>query len=141
MAIDFTRSFAPKAAPIASNSAADRPKANFWLNVGYSVPVAYTNPDGTVSNETKFVSLPVGIPLDTMEKLSINSRNVEYASLQGARNDLFDQIMAVASKMAAGEEQILNLELQLRRINDDAKPIAAAENVFVRQIDLVGAVD
>ena len=65
----------------------DQPKARFWLNIGYSVP-------GTKEgDDDRFVSLPLGVPVDTQEHVSIQSRNVEYSQFQQARNDLLDQII------------------------------------------------
>jgi len=139
MSIDFSKTFgANRAAPAAAGNS-DRPKAKFWLNVGYSVPVTYSDPvTNAITEETKFVSLPVGIPFDTMEKITVTSRNDEYAALQTAQNDLHDQIMAAVNSMKPGETQILNLEIQVRRINEDRPAIAPEQNAFVRKLDLVG---
>lgn len=137
--LDFNRS-APQANTNASTSSAagtsraDLPKANGWLNFGYTVEIGA---DAEGNEETRFVSLPVGIPLDTMEPLTINSRNQEFAQFQAARNDLLDQLKIVLGTMAPGEERILcvdgttGLSVQLRRINDPAAvPAADASNKF-----------
>ena len=113
----------------------DRPKANFWLNIGYSLVVAGKNAQGEATQEHKFVSLPVGIPLDTTEALSVNSRNAEFAQFQAARNLLMTQILDVAKTLKPGEEKIIGgqtggLEIQLRRVNDEVAAPAAEGNPF-----------
>ena len=50
----FARTFGAKAAP-----ATDKPKSQFWLNLGYGVTV-----EGEDGPEDRFVSLASGIPLD-----------------------------------------------------------------------------
>ena len=86
--------------------------------------------------ETRFVSLATGIPVDTQEKLATNSRNAEYAAFQHARNNLHDQIMAAAQKLQPGEERMLNLQIQLRRVNDEVEPAFGDDNMFIKKVDL-----
>lgn len=130
MSIDFNKTFG-KTAPKAGKPAAEtRPKSQFWLNIGYDSGIA--GEDG----KSKFVSLPAGIPLDGQERLPVNSRNAEFSAFQSARNNLMDQIQAVAEALAPGEEKILNLQIQLRRINEDAAEVPAEENAFVRTLSL-----
>lgn len=129
MAIDFKQFKQPTSKTSASSSKDERPKAEFWLNIGY--PVDVETSEGT---EARFVSLPVGIPVDTMEKLSVKSSNEEFSALQSARNDLLDQIMEAAQKLNSGEEVTLNLELRLRRINADKPAISPENNPFVRRV-------
>lgn len=132
MAIDFNKlSFGKNNAAAAGKPAADaRPKAQFWLNIGYDSGVQ------DESGGTKFVSLPVGIPLDNNEKLPTNSRNAEFAAFQAARNDLMEQVMAVAGNLAPGEEKLLNLQIQLRRVNDEAAEIPVENNPFAKKLAL-----
>jgi hypothetical protein len=123
----FTKTFGAKAPAAAGN----KPKAQYWLNVGYSVDV-----QTEAGVEQRFVSLPTGIPLDTQEVLPTNSSNVDFAQFQAARNDLHDQIMALAGDLEPGEERTLKLEIQLRRVKVD-KPVEMGEsNVFVRKLSL-----
>lgn len=132
MAIDFTTAFGKNsAAAAASKPAAEtRPKSQYWLNIGYDSGVA--GEDG----KTKFVSLPVGIPLDGQERLPTNSRNAEFAAFQAARNNLMEQIEAAAKNLAPGEEKMLNLQIQLRRINDDSAEMPVDQNPFARNLTL-----
>lgn len=127
--IDFTKTFSANNAAKAV-AASDKPKAQFWLNIGYDSGVV--DEDGT----SRFISLPLGIPLDTQDHLPTNSRNNEFAAFQSARNDLLDQILAHAAKLTPGEGCILNLQIQLRRVNDEAAPIDNGVNPFVKQLSL-----
>lgn len=120
----------------ASAPAADRPKSQFWLNIGYTVEVDRQEDGVTVGTESKFVSLPVGIPLDGMQVLPVNSKSEEFAAFQTARNDLLNQLSELATGMKPGEERIVKLEVQVRRINAEAAPISAASNPFSRKIAL-----
>ena len=124
--IDFPRKFGTPAAQPA------REKAVLWLNVGYVSDVK--DEDGT----NRFVSLPLGIPVDSMEALPTNSRNQDYAMFQQARNDLLNQILVVAKDVKPGESKILNLQIQLRRVNDEAAtaPVPATGNPFALKIAL-----
>ena len=114
------------------------------LGMGDGYRYAHDEPDAFAAGarylpegvEQRFVSLPVGIPLDTMEPLPTNSRNADFAAFQAARNNLHDQFMAVAAKLQPGEEKIIGLgdsglALQIRRVNEEAAPIAAGNNPFV----------
>lgn len=109
----------------------DRPKAQLWLNIGYQQPVIV---DGEEVEE--FVALAQGIPLDTIEKLPANSRNDSFRARQAAQNNLHDQLMQKAATLEPGEEVIVNLKIQLRRVNDEAAPVADDANPYVRQLDL-----
>lgn len=113
---------------------ATREKALLWLNVGYEVDVQDEH------GNKKFVSLPLGIPVDSMEALSTNSKNEQYALFQAARNDLLAQIMEVAKGVKPGESKLLNLQIQLRRVNDETATaqVPATGNPFASKIALVG---
>jgi hypothetical protein len=136
MAIDFTKTFGASSttstkssAPAANHS--DKPKAKFWINLGYA--------SGVMDDEgnDRFVSLPVGIPLDTQDRLPTTSRNKEFAAFQAARNDLLDQLMELAGGLEPGEDCILKLEVQLRRVNDEQPEASISDNKFARKIALV----
>ena len=97
--------------------------------------------ENTGEIESRFISLPTGIPLDTQEKLTINSRNQMFSAFQGARKDLLDQIMDVAKMLAPGEEKIIGeaggLQFQVRRVNGEAPVAKLSGNPFRRPIMLV----
>lgn len=132
-AIDFTRTFGQNNQQSASTGSArgDQPKAQFWLNIGYDSGVV-----DEATGESRFIALPVGIPLDTQEHVNANARHDGYAAAQAARNDLLDQMMAVAQTMDPGESRILKLDIQLRRISADREPVKSDQNPFVKKLDL-----
>ena len=129
MSLNFEHTFGK---PQATNSSKDnRPKAQFWLNIGYPITVKTE-----AGEEQRFVSLPTGIPLDTQEALDTNSRNAMHAAFQAARNNLHDRLMAVAAKLQPGEEKIIGLgdsglAIQIRRVNEESAPVSTEHNPFV----------
>lgn len=139
--LNLPSSLTSSASTVAASNA--RPKAEFWLNIGYNVNVEVTDAQGVVSTESRFVSLPVGIPLDTMTLLPTDSQNEAYRAFQSARNGLHEAIMGVAKTLKAGEEKFLGgsgaageLVIQLRRVSGPAAPVQAAANPFVMALKL-----
>lgn len=137
MATDFNKVFGGNTnltnQTTAKNTAKqDKPKAQYWINLGYGVE--YIDAQG--EDQSRFISLPMGLALDSMDKVAVNSSNQEYAAMQTARNDLYDQLMAKAQQLNPGEETTVNLTIQLRRVKDDAEPISNDVNPFVRKLDL-----
>lgn len=125
--------FANQTAPQAGSSNVQKPKAQFWMNIGYDSGIPDEN------GENKFVSLPVGIPLDSMELLQTNSRNKDFAAFQAARNDLYEQVMEVCKSLEPGESRILGdstggLQVQVRRVNDDTATPDLATNQFAKKL-------
>lgn len=116
-------------APVAAVEAADKPApAMFWLNIGYHV-------EDPATGEQKFVSLPLGIPLDQCTPVKTNSSNADWAAFQAARNDLLEQLIEAGSELKSGEAIGINLEVQLRRVNEEAAPTAAKhDNPYVRRV-------
>ena len=132
MAINFNRPFGSNTANAAGTlnaapAAPAKPKATIWLNAGYTTTVVV---DGV--QEERFVNLPMGMPVDTMELLPTNSRNAEFAQFRMAQNDLLNQIVELGKSLAPGEAKTINLELQLRRVNEDVAPVPNGENPFAR---------
>lgn len=127
---DFQKTFgnAPKAGAAAQGKE-DRPKAQFWLNVGYESEVVLEGED-----KPRFISLPMGIPLDSMEPAKTNGQNQVWLKQQHARNDLYDQIMTKAQELAPGETIVFNLQVEVRHIAEDAAPIDPSVNEFVRKL-------
>lgn len=122
MSIDFTKAL-PRTA--AAKPAEERTKAKYWLNIGYNAETG----EGDQATET-FVALPVGIPLDMQDKISVRSSNAEFAALQTARNELLEQLIEYAGTLEPGGERILSLSIQLRRVKEDPAPIASKDNPF-----------
>ncbi|MNO13180.1 hypothetical protein D3C76_28080 [compost metagenome] len=132
--INFNQTFGQGAAQ-AQVPAAQRPKAEYWLNVGYDSGVKDEE-----TGESRFVSLAAGIPLDSIEKLKTNSSNRTYAQFQAARNDLHDQIMGIAQQLEPGQSVIIDtetsLQIQIRRVREEAEDLDNTDNQFARQLVL-----
>ena len=133
MAIDFENTFGKKPKQGNSNANDDRPKAQLWLNIGYQTDVE------DEEGKLKFVSLPVGIPLDTQEPLPTNSKSQDFRAFQTARNDLMNQMIDIGKSLAPGEEKIIalgesGLSVQIRRVSEEAEAIPADQNQFVRKL-------
>lgn len=133
--IDFGKTNSSARAPRSGANNNDQPKATLWLNVGYYVD-APTDEDPTAR---RFVSLPVGIPVDTQELIKANSSNSDFRAFQSARNDLLASLIAAGSEMEPGAEVTLDLEIQLRRVNEEAAPVETADNRYARPLTLVKA--
>lgn len=102
----------------------DKPKSQLWINVGYSVEV---------NGEQVFVSVPMGIPVDSIKELPTNTRNSEYNLLNQARNQLLQDIVSASGDLESGESHVLELEVQLRRIDKEPDPLpAGSTNPFLR---------
>lgn len=112
----------------ASAGKQDKPKAKFWLNVGLTK---------MVNGEEVFLSLPFGIPLDTQEVLPENSSNKEFAYRQAARNSLVRQLTEFAETMEAGDDTIIDLEVQLRRVKDEVPVSTGSDNPYAVDLGLV----
>lgn len=132
-ALNFAKTFGNPTPSTAATGKAqdDRPKAQFWLNIGY---LANHNVEG--EDKPRFISLPTGIPLDTMETLPTNSRNATYAQQQAARNNLMEQLLKAAGELQAGESKIVNLQIELRRVNEDAGPVDTTASPFAMELVL-----
>lgn len=85
----------------------ERRQSKLWVNLGYK------NADG------KFVNLPVGIPIDTMELLAVRGQSEDWVKLTHERNMLIKQLQAIGDDMEPGQEQMLPLEVQLRRVGNE----------------------
>lgn len=108
-----------------------REPSKFWLNLGYSV-------DGA-DEKFGFVSLPLGIALDAVEPFQIRGQNEEFKNFRFAQNDLLAEIRDAAAKLQPGESISLNLEVQLRRVTEDAVAPSPDANPFKRKGSLIVA--
>lgn len=103
-----------------ANTPAERDQSQYWMNLGY------TAEDG------RFVSLPYGLPLDSMSDIKISGQNEEWVALSNARNDLKAELLESAGQLQPGQEVIVHLEVRLRRINSQLH-VDAATNPFKRE--------
>ncbi len=146
MAVDFSRSSAAPApqagglfgrsvgaAPVQGAAANDRPKADLWLNVGYLVN--FTNDKGEI--EQRFVSLPMGLALDTMDPVSTKGSSDTYRQFQAARNGLLDSLITEGKKLQPGQDFIIEMEggqlaIQIRRVAAEQADVSPDNNPFAR---------
>ena len=98
----------------------DRPAAKLWLNVGYWAGEG---------EDRRFVSLPTGIPLDTQEPVKATSSNQGFAAFQQARNALLKALINAGMAFEPGQEDMVQLEVQIRRVND-AEQAPITDNVY-----------
>lgn len=99
----------------------NREPSKYWINVGYEVE----NPE---TGEIVFISLPFGIPLDSMRKV------VGSNQLAEAKNWLLDSILEHMRSMKPGESQVVtNLQVQLR-VAAEPKDVDPSQNPFIRGI-------
>lgn len=109
-----------------SNTAQDKPKAKFWLNVGYE----------TGDAKYPFVSLPLGIPLDMSDANELRGSN-EYVNFLSAQNSLLEQIIEQANTLAPGEDRIFaagdsGLAFQIRHVRGEVEATPADQNTLAR---------
>jgi hypothetical protein len=132
MAIDFKSTLNSRNQVQTTTAKTERkPTAQFWLNFGYMVAST------TEGEDSRFVSLPMGIPLDTMDKVSVRSQNQDYAQFQAARNDLLDQMLEAAGALQPGQDYVLEVEgglaVQIRRVAAEVEaPKTDESNVYAR---------
>lgn len=129
--IDFGKTFGGDKPAAQGKNRSDLPKAQVWINIGYTAPAVLEGEDAP-----RFISLPMGIPLDTQEKLAANSRNANFAKQRQAQNGLLDQLMQLASQLAPGQTRIVNLEVELRRVNEELEEAPVADNPFMKTLSL-----
>lgn len=103
-------------AGLSSNQQSERPQAKLWLNIGYHA-------------EDKFINLPLGLPIDTMDPAPIRGQNEEFVQLRSAQNELLKALQDLGVKMAPGEEKDLVLTVQLRRVNEQMT-VASKDNKY-----------
>lgn len=119
MAVELPIRFGNRSSAPAAQ-AEDREPSQFWLNVGVE----------TEDEEYPFLSVPMGIPLDSVQPLKVSGKNEKFKQFRAAQNDLLSQIMEIAQSLKPGEDAVINLKAQVRRI-DDAQPQTISEgNVF-----------
>ncbi len=123
--LDFA---AQQNAPTARSRTArdDRPKAKVWLNIGYQAG-------------DKFITLPVGLPIDTMEPVEVRGQNEDWIKQQNARNGLLEMLQQAGASLEAGEEKTVNLTIQLRRTNEEVQ-VATVDNEYALNPDLLKSI-
>ena len=131
--IDFKAQFGNTSGNVASRaqSTDDRPRAQLWLNVGVESNFVFGD-----DPEPRFLSLPVGIPLDTTEPLATNQRDRNFASFQATRNGLLQKLIELGNSLEPGEEREVNLSVRIRKVEDEVAPATAEGNEFLAGLQL-----
>lgn len=124
-AVLFGRNKAAAAAPVQ-----ELKRSEFWLNIGYEIDV---------EGETVFVSLPIGIAVDTQAELSEQSSNDNFSKLQAARNKLKRDLVAyLTNALKPGEDEILGLVVQARRVREIKSVSTGSDNPFAAELNFSG---
>lgn len=96
---------------------ANRPKAQVWLNIGYEAG-------------GKFINLPIGLPVDTMEPAALQGQNPDWLKQRSAQNGLLEGLKKLGLSLQPGEEQQIQLQVRIRRVSEAAQAVAAEENEY-----------
>ena len=101
MALNFEQATAST-----TKTTAERAKTKVWLNIGYE-------------RAGKDINLPVGIPIDTTEKLEIRGSNKDWNDFQTARNAFLDFLQKAGANLEPGaEEEITGLTIKLKHVGN-----------------------
>jgi hypothetical protein len=91
-----------------------RPQPKVWMNVGY-----FSDDVDPETGEKMFVSVPLGIGVDTMDPAKKRGRNEQYNQLVDAKNELLEMIQKFAGTLDPGQdEMLLDLQVQVRRVHN-----------------------
>jgi hypothetical protein len=107
-----------------SKSSEDRPKAELYLNIGVTIAVPS---EETGETENMFISLPLGIPLDTLKMVNSNS------NLAQAKNYLIKTLQEQGAQLQPGETIMIDgVAAEMRRVGEptegdpETNPLLAA---------------
>lgn len=96
-------------------------QSKLWLNVGAQ----------TDDEDYTFLAIPRGIPLDNVDPLKVSGKNEKFKHFRSAQNDLLAQLKKLGEGLKPGEDMIINLQCQLRRIDDsEAGDVDMKNNPF-----------
>jgi hypothetical protein len=128
------RNYARKLSDETSDNREPLPKADVWMNVGYEADDV--NSDG--EEVKRFIGTPLGIAIDTQSPIDTsNTRSADLAKVQTYQNQLLADLQAEAQSLAPGEERIVNLQVQMRRVKAPVSaPAATASDALARRAPL-----
>lgn len=118
MAIELARNVpAPAANTTKRGDAAPQEAAELYGNIGY------TSVNEETGEET-FVSLPIGLALDTMRPKAYGTTEA-YNQLMQSKNMLLQDLLALAKDLKPGESDIVvGLQIQIHRVKTKVEPNA-----------------
>lgn len=106
------------AAPARGRRDTNAPAAQVWLNIGYEA-------------NGRFVSLPIGIPLDTMQMADESGSNADWVNFRKAQNRLLKWLLEQANLLTAGgTDEIEGLTLQVRKVGAPLSDEALGHNPY-----------
>lgn len=106
----------------ASGPASARPQAEIFINVGITVQMP--NEEGEMVDT--FLSLPFGLPLDTMNELIIRGNNAQWNEQAAARNELLKALVKMGESLDAGTgSELPKLQVQLYRRKAQEEHVAS----------------
>lgn len=79
--------------------------ALWWLNVGLEV-------------NGKFLTLPMGIPLDKLKAKPVPNKTSDFQQLRIGEKQLWEAVHKEMQKLKPGESKRLNLQVEIRRVNE-----------------------
>ena len=114
-------------AALAGNTSAkeEKQQAMVYLNVGITIPMP--NAEGEVVDT--FVSLPFGLPLDTMTKMVARGNNAQWNAMVDLKNGLLEALTTLGNAQEAGTGKVLpKLEVQIFHRKEASEPAAPSAN-------------
>lgn len=112
-------------------------KSLVWVNIGATLKVKQE--DGTMADE--FISMPVGIALDTQTPMEIRGKNKAWHHKVQAKNMILQMLQAVGEELEPGEGEIISdLQIQVFRKNDAPDEADAGDNDLLDQLSSLGRV-
>lgn len=99
-------------------------QAQSYLNIGVGVG-------------DNFISIPIGVGVDTQSPLEIRGQNAEWNAKAAAMNKLLEKLQKLAEGLEPGEEVMLpQLSVQLRK-RKDAAQVDDAHNEHMAIVDAI----
>ena len=118
------------AAAIGGNTSAKEEKkaaAMIYLNIGITIPLP--NQQGEMVDT--FVSLPYGLPLDTMSKMVAKGNNQEWNTLVELKNGLLQALTSLGNSQEPGTGKVIpKLDVQVFHRKEISEPQAASGNAM-----------
>ena len=109
----------------------ERPSANLWMNIGVTLMVE--NAEGVM--EKKFISLPVGIPLDTTDPMEMRGSNKAWLEQVQVKNALLAFAQKTAASLEAGNGEFIDdFKVQVFKRNDATTAPKKSENSLLAQL-------
>ena len=116
-------------ANVSVGTAADeKPKSRLWANVGVLTKALDDK------GEPIFISLPVGLPIDTMKPIKPRGNNAKWLQLVGAKNSLLEEVQKLGAELPDGGHIDIPLTIRLQHVSEqngdgdqsDNNPLMAA---------------